>query len=131
MITNQDHAQNVGTEERRYLCNETDSKWIHIVCEEKQWKTHQYFDYLANMDSRVLGYYLACKVDLTNFNPKADRFANRETAKQKISSFHVTDLPMAFWSQFIKNEIHNYIKPKDDRRALMLQLHQLRPISSL
>jgi len=78
-------------------------------------QTHQYFDYLANLDPRVFAYYLSERVDITNFNVKAERYTNQETATQKMKSLHVENFHMAFWSKFIQNEIHNYGKSNDQR----------------
>ena len=41
-----------------------------------------------------------------------------------MKSLHVQDNHMAFWSKFIQSKIHNYIKPKEDRNAIVAKTLQ-------
>ncbi len=114
-ITNAEWAQRVSSGDRRFLCIHCDADWIMIGCQKnnRNWQTHQYFQYLANLDPRVFAYYLAERVDITNFDVKAERYTNQETATQKMKSLHVENFHMAFWAKFIQNEVHNYGKCSD------------------
>lgn len=117
--TNNEHSQNVGIGERRWFCLYATMNWINKVCEENKCTLFDYTKRLNEIDPRILAYYLAARVDITDFNVKRDRFTNKETATQKVKSLHNKNPHLAFWSKLIENEIHHYLT-KDDPAAILL-----------
>lgn len=118
-LTNSEWSQNVACGERRWYCMLCAIEWIVQVCQERGWKQADYFDHLASIDPRVLGYYLATR-DISNFNCRKERKVTHDTAFQELKSLHTRDLHMAFWAKVISNEIHHFVKPDKSRLPLIL-----------